>query len=238
MKIVDEPEPDLSGRLLVCRVSWMGFAICRYTLLAVVAVWAACAPRHAEIPDALPPQPVETTSQQTTPGQIIGVALSPDSVPLAGAVVTLVGTGRGTITSPTGAFRFDAVPPGQYHIRVSAIGFAAEASTVVVSPGDAISVPIGGSSARFTLTPPPGMTVEVFIVPSVRWSTSPCSVGSTIAACQHIARKRPFTVSEPITVWQSAEPREFVQVCQNRIARISHFQPVRGSTNDITVRCT
>jgi hypothetical protein len=60
-------------------------------------------------------------------GSIVGRVVSSDGTAIPGVAVTATqlpdGPGRSTVTSEDGAFRFFALAPGHYHIRVSSPGF-------------------------------------------------------------------------------------------------------------------
>ena len=63
-------------------------------------------------------------AQPKGPGSVSGSVISAeDHAPLPGATVLLVGTVRGTTTDATGTFRLDDIPPGEYMVAVSMIGY-------------------------------------------------------------------------------------------------------------------
>src|SRR5512143_2871994 len=62
---------------------------------------------------------------QSPTGSIAGRVLAAGSeLPLAEAVVTVDGVGVRAVTTASGAFRLDSVPPGVYTLRAVAIGYA------------------------------------------------------------------------------------------------------------------
>ncbi|MCH7689517.1 MAG: von Willebrand factor type A domain-containing protein [candidate division Zixibacteria bacterium] len=57
-------------------------------------------------------------------GQISGTVVdSQTNLPIAGATVLVVGTNRGAVTDSLGNFLIKEVPPGNYTLRISSIGF-------------------------------------------------------------------------------------------------------------------
>ncbi len=73
----------------------------------------------------------------TTPGM---PAAGAPGVPVAGAVVTLLG--RHTVTDDAGRFRFDQVPPGTYTLTAAQSQFRDPTTLTVAAPGT-VSVPLG-----------------------------------------------------------------------------------------------
>src|ERR1700724_235301 len=66
-------------------------------------------------------------AQTATTGQILGNVIDPSAALVGGASVTLTGedgTQRKTASSHTGQYVFSLLPPGTYHLEVSAPGFA------------------------------------------------------------------------------------------------------------------
>jgi hypothetical protein len=66
-------------------------------------------------------------AQTATTGQILGNVTDPSAALVSGASVTLTGedgTQRKTASSHTGQYIFSLLPPGTYHLEVSAPGFA------------------------------------------------------------------------------------------------------------------
>lgn len=57
------------------------------------------------------------------PGEISGIVVESDSMPVAGVDVGLVGTSLATTTDATGQFRFRRMDPGAYRVRVSRLGY-------------------------------------------------------------------------------------------------------------------
>lgn len=81
------------------------------------------------------------TAQQS--GSIVGRVTSAETdEPVAAASVLLVGTNRGTNTEVDGSFRIGRVPPGEYTLRVSALGYATHAEELSVTAGGSITATI------------------------------------------------------------------------------------------------
>lgn len=74
-------------------------------------------------------------------GTIAGRVLDPESIPLPGASVMLVGTTYGTATDLEGLFSFEA-PAGEYTLRVSFVGYGEYEAPVVVTPNETLEVNI------------------------------------------------------------------------------------------------
>ncbi|MGB8325378.1 MAG: carboxypeptidase-like regulatory domain-containing protein, partial [Candidatus Acidiferrum sp.] len=84
--------------------------------------------------------------QTTTTGQILGDVTDPSGGVIGGGKVTLTsdtGTNRETTTSPTGRYVFALLPPGNYHVEVSASGFAtAKVDEITVKITEATTVDV------------------------------------------------------------------------------------------------
>ncbi len=75
------------------------------------------------------------SGQTATTGQILGDVTDPSAGVVGGAKVTLTsdaGAQRDTVTSNTGRYVFSLLPPGTYHLEISASGFALEKVDQVV----------------------------------------------------------------------------------------------------------
>jgi hypothetical protein len=90
--------------------------------------------RHARVPEEVPMVREPLRVVGSTIRSLTGRLLGPDDQPLAGAVVTLAGTGAEDRTSDTGTFIFPTVPagPGPLELGVRAKG---RFFTAVVDPG-------------------------------------------------------------------------------------------------------
>ena len=98
-------------------------------------------------------------------GVVHGTVKDASGSTVAGAVVTLetaISTGQRTaITDPAGTFRFSSVEPGNYNIKIDALGFAVwTAANVAVGSGDnppslaaVLQVAAASSSVNVTLLP-------------------------------------------------------------------------------------
>jgi hypothetical protein len=89
---------------------------------------------------------------QTTTGRIIGQVVDPNGEPLPGVTVTaasaaVMGGTRTAVTGETGAFRFAALPPGDYDLTASLEGFQPQTL-------QGLTVSVGGAAtADFQLQP-------------------------------------------------------------------------------------
>src|SRR5512133_1521777 len=74
-----------------------------------------------------------TAQAQTSRGTVSGTAMDASGAVVPGACVLAVGTETGarrsTITNQVGIYRFDAVDPGVYEIKIAHPGFKAFLST-------------------------------------------------------------------------------------------------------------
>jgi hypothetical protein len=200
---------------------------------------ATAAARSPESPSAVPATTAasaEIAAQPARIGRVTGTVLLPDSSPLAGALVRLAGTARAATTSGNGRFTFDSLPPGQYVLEVQSIGFAVTRGVIAVNPAEPTVVTIGGSAAQLTLQPAVA-AVSVFVIPAIRWAGATCSTGTAPRSCPILATKTPYTVDGALTVWAPAEPLAIVQVCNDRISRVTHVDPIIPGPNVISVRC-
>lgn len=75
---------------------------------------------------------------------------------LVGAHVAIVGTTRGTTTDERGEFRLKGLPPGEYDLRISYVGYIAATQRVTVGEGRTTTVAV-----FLTPSPVPGQTVTV-----------------------------------------------------------------------------
>src|SRR6266480_3034079 len=88
---------------------------------------------------------------QTDQGRIFGKVSDPSSAVVSQAVVSAISI-RGKVstakTDRSGAFEFRALPPGRYHLGVSAPGFEVYAQDVDVTPGQNQELDISLTIAR------------------------------------------------------------------------------------------
>lgn len=68
-------------------------------------------------------------------GSVAGRVADEAGAPLPGVNVVLQGTRLGAATDADGAYRIDDVPPGDYTVAASAVGFRRETRAVTVAPG-------------------------------------------------------------------------------------------------------
>ena len=76
----------------------------------------------------------------TTPAapEVTGTVVDSAGKPIPEARVTLIELKRISSTTPEGRFVFPAVAPGQYHLSISAIGFAPTVEPLVVTDRDTL----------------------------------------------------------------------------------------------------
>src|SRR5829696_5426909 len=79
---------------------------------------------------------VSTDFSTPAGSEVTGTVLDSAGKPISDARVTLVELKRISSTTPEGRFVFSAVAPGQYHLSVSAIGFAPVVEPLVVTDRD------------------------------------------------------------------------------------------------------
>ena len=95
-------------------------------------------------------------------GTVYGQEVDPESSttlelieldPLANATVRLVETGQSTLTDENGEFRFDDLPPGDYTLNVTAIGYRLleEDNVAMVKAGEITEVKISLAPVSVTL---------------------------------------------------------------------------------------
>jgi iron complex outermembrane receptor protein len=72
-------------------------------------------------------------------GSVTGRVLADDGSPVAGAQVSIQGTGLGGLTNVRGAFLIVRVPPGAYTVEVQSIGFETTQASVTVVAGQTVS---------------------------------------------------------------------------------------------------
>ena len=72
-------------------------------------------------------------------GSVTGRVLADDGSPVAGAQVSIQGTGLGGLTNVRGAFLILRVPPGAYTVEVQSIGFETTQASITVVAGQTMS---------------------------------------------------------------------------------------------------
>jgi hypothetical protein len=120
------------------------FRVVATTILVGVAGAASAQPSQVRQVRTTRPaiRPVATPELQTVraiPGHVRGVVSDEHGGPLAGAMVTLLGTTMAmTVTDNQGRFSIDALPPGEYVLRAHLAGFTASRRELVRvgSPAD------------------------------------------------------------------------------------------------------
>jgi iron complex outermembrane recepter protein len=89
-------------------------------------------------------------------GAVSGRVLTDDGSPVAGAQVSVVGTGRGAVTNVRGAFSIRNVPAGTHTLQVQSLGY----STTEVS----VSIPAGETVTQNLRITPEAVAVEAIHV--------------------------------------------------------------------------
>ncbi len=80
------------------------------------------------------------TAWSQTSGQVSGTVTTDAGRPVAGASVTVVGTGTGTLTGRDGRFTLEQVPVGQQTVRATMLGYRDASETVSVAQGQTAQV--------------------------------------------------------------------------------------------------
>src|SRR5215213_10326083 len=121
-------------------------------------------------------------SAQTSRGTVSGTVTDPNGAAVAGATVTLLNTqtnlSRASTTNGEGFYRFDAVDPGTYSVRVSASGFAEVTKTNVPVLANQVAdvstqVSVGGTEITIDVTADAGALLQ---------TESPVRGGNIVAA--------------------------------------------------------
>ncbi|MDB5035098.1 MAG: putative oar protein [Chlorobi bacterium] len=101
---------------------------------------------------------------QDTTGIVSGRVTTADGKPLAGASVVVLGTMplRGAVVRPDGSYLIARVRPGDYEVRVQAVGFKAERKTCVHVSGGAVA------DVRFSLAYSE-VSIDVNIISACRY---------------------------------------------------------------------
>src|SRR5205085_4291112 len=100
----------------------------------------------------------KVNAQALTAGSITGSVVDPNGAVVPKATVTLsnaiTGYQRTATADADGTFRFDNVPPNNYQLVVSALGFASSTQTLTVRTAVPITlkVPLDVTSATATVT--------------------------------------------------------------------------------------
>lgn len=103
-------------------------------------------PDAPELPDA--PGVSSSSTQQTdpqTPGSISGIVTDRSGAAVTGAQITLTtdlpSTPRVELSEPDGRFTFLGLPPGLFHVAISAPGLSAWSWSGTLDPGQALVIP-------------------------------------------------------------------------------------------------
>jgi TonB-linked SusC/RagA family outer membrane protein len=137
--------------------------------------------------------------------------------PINGAQITVVGTGRGTLTNASGDFLLPAVPAGQHRVRAQFIGFAAAEQTVTVVAGQS-------GVLNFTISPSAVALDELVVT----------ALGETVE------RRAIGTAQQTVRGVEVAQTQRenFVNALQGRIAGVdvTSTSGVPGASSQITIR--
>lgn len=90
----------------------------------------------------LAPDPDSPVVEERVQGAITGNVTLPDGRPASGASVQIEGTRFGALTDSDGSYRITGVPPGEYVLVVSFIGYRSERRSVTVAEGEATDVDV------------------------------------------------------------------------------------------------
>jgi hypothetical protein len=69
-------------------------------------------------------------------GSLTGTVTDPQGTPLAGASVSVAGTGLQTVTDANGNYAFTSLPAGQYPVTVAQAGYNSQTQTAVIAAGE------------------------------------------------------------------------------------------------------
>lgn len=87
---------------------------------------------------------VEQHQDQELPGSITGTVIDPTGTGVAGAQLSLTHEGKPaleTLSGDDGQFSFTSVPPGPFHLTISAMGFTTQTSSGHLSSGESCVMP-------------------------------------------------------------------------------------------------
>ena len=94
--------------------------------------------------------------------------------PLAGAQVSVAGTGRGTLSNASGQFLIPDVPAGPQTVRVQILGFGATEQTITVTAGQSAALDFELSESAIAL--------DEVIVTGVAGATTKRSIGNAVTS--------------------------------------------------------
>lgn len=95
-------------------------------------------------------QPASVLAQQT--GTVEGTVLAATSQrPLAGAQVSIEGTGLGSLVQSSGTFTISNVPAGDHTVRVTMLGYAPTERDLTVGPGETVTIEFALTSQALAL---------------------------------------------------------------------------------------
>lgn len=117
--------------------------------------------------------------------------------PIAGATVTIDGTGHSAATGADGRYRIGAVPPGTYLVRARYIGYTSASTQVTVEAGQEVTVDLALERSAQELNQL--VVTGTFVPTEVKALPTPV----TIIQEEDIALQRPRTVQE---LFRSAVP--------------------------------
>ena len=79
-----------------------------------------------------------TTSRAQATGSLRGTVSDIDGRIIPGAIVRVTGTRFATLVDSSGRYRINAIPNGQYMVRISSLGYAVDTTSVRIDGGDAL----------------------------------------------------------------------------------------------------
>lgn len=89
------------------------------------------------------PEAAEPAAFDETTGAISGLVVSDEGLPVAGALAGIRETGAQTISDVGGVFTFSNVPPGDYTMDVSQLGYESASKRITVNTGQVSHVNFG-----------------------------------------------------------------------------------------------
>lgn len=95
-----------------------------------------CALPLAVLLTILLPGPVLVHAQQRGAILVVAVHIADSGGPLAGALVTVEGTGAGGIVDARGILRLTELPPGDHRVVVNSIGYTESEADITLSAGE------------------------------------------------------------------------------------------------------
>ena len=134
--------------------------------------------------------PPPAAQAQQDEGVLEGIVRSAEGgMPLAGATITVVGTGRGAVTHGDGAFRIAVPDAEQYQLRVDRLGYAT--TTLDVGHGESATVDL-----EVAAVPSPDLVVTAVLSPTV---ANEAIRPSAVFAGEELQRQLAGTVAKTVS---------------------------------------